>query len=230
MIYTAEVKHMCPVAKGAYHGPAPIPEEGKWVQAKEIKDISGFTHGVGWCAPQQGACKLSLNIKNGVIEEALVETIGCSGMTHSAAMASEILIGKTILEALNTDLVCDAINTALRELFLQIGYGRSQSAFSEDGLAVGASLEDLGKGLRSQVGTMFATKEKGPRYLEMAEGYCSKIALNKDDEIVGYEFINFGKMMDFIKKGVEPAEAIKKATGHYGQWDTAAKYIDPRQE
>ena len=230
MIYTAEVKHMCPVAKGAYHGPAPIPEEGKWVQAKEIKDISGFTHGVGWCAPQQGACKLSLNIKNGVIEEALVETIGCSGMTHSAAMASEILIGKTILEALNTDLVCDAINTAMRELFLQIVYGRSQSAFSEDGLAVGASLEDLGKGLRSQVGTMFATKEKGPRYLEMAEGYCSKIALNKDDEIVGYEFINFDKMMDFIKKGDEPAEAIKKATGHYGQWDTAAKYIDPRQE
>ena len=230
MIYTAEVKHMCPVAKGAYHGPAPIPEEGKWVQAKEIKDISGFTHGVGWCALQQGACKLSLNIKNGVIEEALVETIGCSGMTHSAAMASEILIGKTILEALNTDLVCDAINTAMRELFLQIVYGRSQSAFSEDGLAVGASLEDLGKGLRSQVGTMFATKEKGPRYLEMAEGYCSKIALNKDDEIVGYEFINFGKMMDFIKKGDEPAEAIKKATGHYGQWDTAAKYIDPRQE
>ena len=160
MIYTAEVKHMCPVAKGAYHGPAPIPEEGKWVQAKEIKDISGFTHGVGWCAPQQGACKLSLNIKNGVIEEALVETIGCSGMTHSAAMASEILIGKTILEALNTDLVCDAINTAMRELFLQIVYGRTQSAFSEDGLAVGASLEDLGKGLRSQVGTMFATKEK----------------------------------------------------------------------
>ena len=230
MIYTAEVKHMCPVAKGAYHGPAPIPEEGKWVQAKEIKDISGFTHGVGWCAPQQGACKLSLNIKNGIIEEALVETIGCSGMTHSAAMASEILIGKTILEALNTDLVCDAINTAMRELFLQIVYGRSQSAFSEDGLAVGASLEDLGKGLRSQVGTMFATKEKGPRYLEMAEGYCSKIALNKDDEIVGYEFINFGKMMDLIKKGDEPAEAIKKATGHYGQWDTAAKYIDPRQE
>ena len=230
MIYTAEVKHMCPVAKGAYHGPAPIPEEGKWVQAKEIKDISGFTHGVGWCAPQQGACKLSLNIKNGVIEEALVETIGCSGMTHSAAMASEILIGKTILEALNTDLGCDAINTAMRELFLQIAYVRSQSAFSEDGLAVGASLEDLGKGLRSQVGTMFATKEKGPRYLEMAEGDCSKIALNKDDEIVGYEFINFGKMMDFIKKGDAPAEAIKKATGHYGQWDTAAKYIDPRQE
>ena len=49
MIYSTEVQHMCPVAKGAYHGPAPIPEEGKWVQAKEIKDISGFTHGVGWC-------------------------------------------------------------------------------------------------------------------------------------------------------------------------------------
>ena len=46
-------------------------------------------------------------------------------MTHSAAMASEILPGKTILEALNTDLVCDAINTAMRELFLQIVYGRT---------------------------------------------------------------------------------------------------------
>ena len=201
MIYSTEVQHMCPVAKGAYHGPAPIPEEGKWVQAKEIKDISGLTHGIGWCAPQQGACKLTLNVKDGVIEEALVETIGCSGMTHSAAMASEILIGKTILEALNTDLVCDAINTAMRELFLQIVYGRSQTAFSEGGLPVGASLEDLGKGLRSQVGTMFATKAKGPRYLEMAEGYCTRVALNKDDEIIGYEFVNLGKMMESVKKG-----------------------------
>ena len=85
---------------------------------------------MGWCAPQQGTCKLSLNIKNGVIEEALVETIGCSGMTYSAAMAGEILPGKTILEALNTDLVCVAINVAMRELFLQIVYGRSQTAFS----------------------------------------------------------------------------------------------------
>ena len=182
MIYSSEVQRMCPVAKGAYHGPAPIPEEGKWVQAKEIKDISGLTHGIGWCAPQQGACKLTLNVKEGVIEEALVETIGCSGMTHSAAMASEILIGKTLLEALNTDLVCDAINTAMRELFLQIVYGRSQTAFSEGALPVGASLEDL------------------------------------------------GKMMEAVKKGVDANEALESAKSHYGQWDSAAKYIDPRQE
>ena len=230
MIYSAEVQHMCSVAKGAYHGPAPIPEEGKWVQVKEIKDVSGFTHGIGWCAPQQGACKLSLNIKDGIIEEALVETIGCSGMTHSAAMASEILIGKTLLEALNTDLVCDAINTAMRELFLQIVYGRTQSAFSEDGLAVGASLEDLGKGLRSQVGTMFATKVKGPRYLEMAEGYVTRIALDEDDLITGYEFINLGRMMDMIKKGIDANEALQKAKGSYGRFAGAAKYIDPRHE
>ena len=230
MQYSKEVEEMICVAKGPNHGPAPIPEEGKWIQAKRIEDISGYTHGVGWCAPQQGACKLTLNVKDGVIEEALVETIGCSGMTHSAAMASEILIGKTILEALNTDLVCDAINTAMRELFLQIVYGRTQSAFSEGGLEVGASLEDLGKGLRSQVGTMFATKAKGPRYLEMAEGYVTRVALNKDDEIVGYEFISLGKMMDFIKKGDDANAAMEKAKGHYGQFDNAAKYIDPRQE
>ena len=117
MVYSKEVENMCCVAKGANHENAPIPEEGKWVHAKKIEDISGFTHGVGWCAPQQGCCKLSLNIKNGIIEEALIETVGCSGMTHSAAMAAEILQGKTILEALNTDLVCDAINTAMSSSF-----------------------------------------------------------------------------------------------------------------
>ena len=151
MVYSHEVQEMCCVKKGANHPSAPIPEEGKWVRSKEIKDISGLTHGIGWCAPQQGACKLTLNVKEGIIQEALVETIGCSGMTHSAAMASEVLPGKTILEALNTDLVCDAINTAMREIFLQIVYGRTQSAFSEGGLVVGASLEDLGKGLRSKL-------------------------------------------------------------------------------
>ncbi|MBC8596349.1 iron-sulfur cluster assembly scaffold protein [Qingrenia yutianensis] len=230
MIYSSEVERMCVVAKGANHGPAPIPEEGAWVAAKEIKDIKGLTHGVGWCAPQQGACKLTLNVKDGIIEEALVETIGCSGMTHSAAMASEILPGKTLLEALNTDLVCDAINTAMRELFLQIVYGRTQTAFSEGGLPIGAGLEDLGKGLRSQVGTMYGTKAKGTRYLEMAEGYVTKLALDEDNETIGYEFVHMGKMMEMVKKGMDANEALKKATGTYGRIADAAKVIDPREE
>ena len=221
---------MCKVAKGVDHGPAPIPEEGKWVQAKEIKDISGLTHGIGWCAPQQGACKLTLNIKEGIIEEALVETLGCSGMTHSAAMAGEILVGKTILEALNTDLVCDAINTAMRELFLQIVYGRSQSAFSEGGLSIGAGLEDLGKGHRSQVGTIYSTKIKGPRYLELADGYIVEVGLDKEDQIIGYKYVNLGKMMENIKAGIDPMEAIEKASGTYGRFDEAVKKIDPRKE
>ena len=214
MIYSKEVENMCSVCKGAYHGPAPIPEEGKWIQAKEIKDISGYTHGIGWCAPQQGACKLSLNVKDGVIQEALVETIGCTGMTHSAAMASEILPGKTILEALNTDLVCDAINTAMRELFLQIVYGRTQSAFSEGGLAIGAGLEDLGKGLRSQT-------------------YITKMYLDANNEVCGYEYVHLGKMMEAIKNGMDANEAMKKNTGSYGRTTEdqgAVKAIDPRKE
>lgn len=230
MIYTKEVENMCIVGRDANHGPAPIPEEGKWVQAKEVKDISGLTHGVGWCAPQQGACKLTLNVKDGIIQEALIETLGCSGMTHSAAMAGEILVGKTIMEALNTDLVCDAINTAMRELFLQIVYGRSQSAFSEGGLAVGAGLEDLGKGTRSQAGTIYSTEAKGPRYLELAEGYILEEGLDENDSIIGYKYVNLGKMMDFIKDGVDPMEAIEKASGKYGRFDEAVKKIDPRKE
>ena len=230
MVYSHEVEKMCSVRVGASHGCAPIPEEGKWVYSREIKDISGLTHGVGWCAPQQGACKLTLNVKDGIIEEALIETLGCSGMTHSAAMASEALVGKTLLEAVNTDLVCDAINTAMRELFLQIIYGRTQSAFSEDGLPVGAGLEDLGKGLRTQVGTSYSTKLKGPRYLELAEGYVTRLALDENDEIIGYEYVSLGRMMDLIKKGEDANEAMKKATGSYGRFAEAAKYIDPRNE
>ena len=230
MVYSKEIENMCTVKKGVDHGPAPIPEEGKWVKVKEVKDVSGLTHGIGWCAPQQGACKLTLNIKNGIIEEASVETIGCSGMTHSAAMAGEILPGKTILEALNTDLVCDAINTAMRELFLQIVYGRSQSAFSEGGLPVGAGLEDLGKGTRSQVGTIYSSKVKGPRYLELAEGYIVEIGLDEENQIIGYKYVNLGKMMENIKKGIEPMEAIEKASGTYGRFDEAVKKIDPRAE
>ena len=186
MVISREVEEMCVVKQGVHHGAAPIPEEAKWVQAKEVKDISGFTHGVGWCAPQQGA--------------------------------------------LNTDLVCDAINTAMRELFLQIVYGRSQSAFSEDGLAVGAGLEDLGKGLRSQVGTMYGTLQKGPRYLEMAEGYVTGIALDAEDQIIGYQFVSLGKMTDFIKKGDDPNTAWEKAKGQYGRVADAVKIIDPRKE
>lgn len=230
MNYSHEVEQMCIVKKGPHHGPAPIPEEGKWVKSTQISDISGLSHGVGWCAPQQGTCKLTLNVKEGIVEEALVETVGCSGMTHSAAMAAEILPGKTVLEAMNTDLVCDAINTAMRELFLQIVYGRTQSAFSEGGLPIGAGLEDLGKGLRSQIGTLYGTRAKGPRYLEMAEGYITKLALDEDGEIIGYEFVRMGPMMEMIKKGMDANEAVAKCTGNYGRFDEAAKYIDPRHE
>ena len=230
MNYSHEVEKMCPLAKGPKHGPAPIPEEGQWVKAYEIKDISGLSHGIGWCAPQQGACKLTLNVKNGIVEEALVETLGCSGMTHSAAMAGEILPGKTLLECLNTDLVCDAINVAMREIFKQLVYGRSQTAFSEGGLPIGAGLEDLGKGLRSQVGTIFSTNAKGVRYLELAEGYILKVAVDNNSEVIGYQVVKVGKMLEDIRHGVDPKTAFEKNIGTYGRFADAPKYIDPREE
>ena len=219
-----------PRRQEVHHGAAPIPEEGKWVKSKNVQDISGLTHGVGWCAPQQGACKLTLNVKDGIIQEALVETIGCSGMTHSAAMAAEILPGLTVLEALNTDLVCDAINTAMRELFLQIAYGRTQTAFSDDGLPVGAGLDDLGKGLRSQVGTLYSTLKKGPRYLELAEGYVTKVGLDKEGRIIGYEIVQVGKVMEAVRKGQDANEAIKANTSTKGRFADAVKTIDPRED
>ena len=163
--YSAQVNAMCPITKGPKHGPAPIPEEGQWVKAYKIEDISGYTHGVGWCAPQQGTCKLSLNIENG--------------------------------------------------------------------LPVGAGLDDLGKGLRSMTGTIFSTKAKGVRYLELTEGYILKTALDKDNQVIGYQFVRLGKMMEDIRHGKDPKEAYEKNIGTYGRFSAeqgAVKYIDPREE
>ncbi|MEG0134331.1 MAG: hypothetical protein RR782_09450, partial [Clostridium sp.] len=95
---------------------------------------------------------------------------------------------------------------------------------------IGAGLEDLGKGTRSQVGTCYSTKLKGPRYLELAEGYIMKLGLDKNDEIIGYEYVNMGKFMDAIKKGTDAKDALEAAKGSYGRFADAAKYIDPRQE
>ena len=118
----------------------------------------------------------------------------------------------------------------MRNIFEQLAYGRSQTAFSEDGLPIGAGLEDLGKGLRSQVGTMFSTKDKGVRYMEMAEGYVLKTALDENNEVIGYQFVKLGKMMEDIRHGMSPDEAYKNNIGQYGRFDGAAKYIDPREE
>lgn len=230
MHYAPEIENMCPIQRGELHSSAPIPIEGRMINPKEVIAISGLSHGVGGCAPQQGAAKLTLNVKDGIIEEALIETIGCSGMTHSAAMAAEILTGKTILEAMNTDLVCDAINVAMREIFLQFAYGRTQSAFSEGGLEVGAALEDLGKTYRSQVGTSYSTSVKGVRYMEVAEGYITRLALDANDEVIGYEYLNLGKMMADISKGVSADDALKSASGTYGRFADAVKTVNPRQE
>ena len=223
-------ERFCIVAQGPNHGPSPIPQEGTWTRVREISDISGFAHGCGTCAPQMGTCKLTLNVKAGIIREALVEHIGCSGMSHSAAMAAEILPGKTLLEALNTDLVCDATNSAMKSLFTTIAYGRTQSSYSDGGLPIGAALEDLGSGHRSQVGTSYSTVEKGARYLEMTEGYVTRLGLDENNEIIGYEFVNLGKMMDHIAAGASPDEAYAKVKGVYGRFADAVKTIDPRRE
>lgn len=223
-------KEMCIVKCNANRGASPIPEEGKWIQAKEIKDISGLSHGVGACAPQQGACKLTINVKDGIIQEALVETIGCSGMTQSAAMAGEILPGKTLLEALNTDLVCDAINKAMEQVALQLIYGRSQSAFSENGLPIGAGMEDLGKNKASLIGTIYSNTKTGVRYLSTTEGLTTRLALDENNEIIGYEYINAAKFVKEIRNGATAEEAMKTCLKTYGRFAEAKKYIDPREE
>ena len=226
-----ENNNTCQVKSCNLHGPSPIPQDGLFEKVTNCDQISGFTHGCGSCAPQQGACKLTINVKKGVIQEALIEVVGCSGMTQSAAMASEILPGCTLVEALNTDLVCDAINVAMREVFLQFIYGRTQTAFSFGGLPIGAGIEDLGSTARSQLGTSYGALGLGARYLEISEGYVTSLGLDQQDRIIGYEYVNLGKMMKMIKvQGIDPAEAYAASTGEYGRFHEAVKKINPREE
>jgi len=225
-----EYEKMRCICRTNCHGPAPIPQDGGYDQVTQISQISGLSHSVGTCAMKQGACKLTLNIKEGIVQEALVEVVGCSGMTQSALMAAEILPGKTLLEALNTDLVCDAINVAMRGYFLNMAYGRTQTAFSKGGLPIGAAMEDLGAGAKTQVGTGYGTLEKGPRYLEVTEGYVTRVGLDEQNRIIGYEYVNIGKMMEYIKSGEDANRALEQATGVYGRFREAGSTIDPRKE
>ena len=230
MEFTREYENMCCVCRTKGSGPAPIPQDGGYDQVKQVDQINGLSHSVGTCAMKQGACKLTLNVKEGIIQEALVEVVGCSGMTQSALMAAEILPGKTLLEALNTDLVCDAINVAMREYFLNMAYGRTQTAFSKGGLPVGAAMEDLGAGAKTQVGTGYGTLEKGPRYLEVTEGYVTRLGLDDQKRIIGYEYVNIGKMMTYIREGEDAGRALERAKGVYGRFNEADSTIDPRKE
>ncbi len=64
----------------------------------------------------------------------------------------------------------------------------------------------------------------------MAEGYVKRLALDGNNEIIGYEYVSLGRMMDMIKKGTDANEALQKATGSYGRFSEGVKFIDPRHE
>ena len=56
------------------------------------------------------------------------------------------------------------------------------------------------------------------------------MALDADNQVIGYEYVSLGKMTDLIKKGVSPNEAYEKSKGTYGRFAEAVRYIDPRLE
>ena len=118
----------------------------------------------------------------------------------------------------------------MRELFLQIVYGRTQTAFSEGGLPIGACLEDLGKGLRSMTGTIFSTRAKGVRYLELTEGYIMQVALDENNEAIGYKFVRLAKCWKTSVTAKTPKRLSRRMLAPMAVSDGAAKYIDPREE
>ena len=52
-------------------------------------------------------------------------------------------------------------------------------------------------------------------------------------QVIGYQFVRLGKMMEDIRHGKDPKEAYEKNIGTYGRFSAeqgAVKYIDPREE
>jgi len=205
---------------------AEVPMEGDWIRLDDISKINGVSHGVGGCPPQQGACKLTLNVKNGIIEEALIETVGCSGMTQSAVIVSEFFVGKNLLEALNTHLVCDAINIAMKQAFIQFVYGRTQTAFSKNGLPIGSLHEELATNKLSHVGTVISKNHEAPILLQTTEGLITKQALDKNGDIIGYQYLKIGELLKSLSfnRNVN----IKDFLSEYGRYSEGVKWIDPR--
>ena len=58
----------------------------------------------------------------------------------------------------------------------------------------------------------------------------TKLALDEEGEVTGYQFVKLGKMLEDIRHGMQPNDAYEKNIGQYGRFDGAAKYIDPREE
>ena len=64
----------------------------------------------------------------------------------------------------------------------------------------------------------------------MAEGYVTEMALDADDQVIGYKFVKVGPMLENINKGMDAGEALAKATGTYGRFAEGVKYINPRHQ
>ena len=59
MIYSREIEEI-PSCTGRSSWRCSDSRRSEMGTGKRSQSISGLTHGVGWCAPQQGACKLTL--------------------------------------------------------------------------------------------------------------------------------------------------------------------------
>lgn len=94
---------------------------------------------------------------------------------------------------------------------------RTQSAFSRNGLPIGGNGRLRKRKQKSDWNNLFNLR-KGTK-IPKIEGYITEIGLDENDQIIGYKYVNIGKMMQNIKAGIEPMEAIEKASGKYGRFD-----------
>ena len=81
---------------------------------------------------------------------------------------------------------------------------------------MGGGVEELGKGVGREVGSVQGSLGKGGGQVEMGEGYMKSMGVEKKEEMWGQELVEVGKLMDEMKKGSEGKEGLKKVSGSQG--------------
>lgn len=226
-----EVQQMCCVAKGAKHGPAPIPEEGKWVKSKQISDISGLTHGVGWCAPQAGRVQAHAQ---------------CQGRRNQGSpRRNNRLLGHDALGGLwrrkfsqakpfSKPLIPTSFATQSTSPCANFSSKSSTDALrrlSRKAVSPSARVSKTWARVCARRSARCSRRKSRARATsELAEGYVLEQALDENNEVIGYKTVHVGKMLEAIRNGMDAGEAFKKFTSTKGRFEDAAKTIDPRKE
>ena len=110
---------------------------------------------------------------------------------------------------------------------VKIGHARSSETKSKNGVAGDQTKEEVSITDFYKADWLYVFRPKNSMLAEDIAHFVERCCLN---DRIGYSQNSRYTLFNEIKKGIEPMEAIEKASGKYGRFDEAVKKIDPRKE